>query len=145
MKISINFVPETERQKNMIGTTTIPIDPIDAYNKIYGFETFHPLVSVVDLSEAKQIPNHINFRYGVYSLWLKDGVQCALHYGRRQYNYQGGTIVSSAHIPTLLPKDELPVSDGQQCQPVGRLRSYRDSAELRQQVQQLQPLQCRPV
>ncbi len=82
MKIAINFVPETERQKNMIDTTTIPIDPIDAYNKIYGFETFHPLVSVADLSETKQIPNHINFRYGVYSLWLKDGVQCALHYGR---------------------------------------------------------------
>ena len=33
MKISINFVPETERQKDMIDTTTIPIDPIDAYNK----------------------------------------------------------------------------------------------------------------
>ena len=131
----------------MIDTTTIPIDHIDTYNnKIYGFETFHPLVSVVDLSETKQIPNHINFRYGVYSLWLKDGVQCALHYGRRQYDYQDGTIVSSAHIPTLLPKDELPVSDGQQCQPVGRLRSYRDSAELRHlPVQQLQPLQCRPV
>ena len=47
MKISINFVPETERQKDMIDTTTIPIDPIDAY-KIYGFETFHPLVSVAD-------------------------------------------------------------------------------------------------
>ena len=64
MKISINSVPETERQKDMIDTTTIPIDPIDAY-KIYGFETFHPLVSVVDLSEATQMPNHINFRYGV--------------------------------------------------------------------------------
>ena len=51
----------------MIDTTTIPIDHIDAYNnKIYGFETFHPLVSVVDLSEATQMPN----RHSGYNPWI---------------------------------------------------------------------------
>ena len=36
----------------MSDTTIISIDSIDAYNKMYGFETLHPLVSVVDLAEA---------------------------------------------------------------------------------------------
>ncbi len=48
---------------------------------MYVFETLHPLVSVVDLAEATKMPNHVAFRYGVYALWLKNGIQCALHYG----------------------------------------------------------------
>jgi hypothetical protein len=80
----------------MSDTTIIPIDNIDAYNKMYGFETLHPLVSVIDMAEATKIPNHVSFRYGVYALWLKDGIQCSLHYGRQLYDYQDGTIVSFA-------------------------------------------------
>lgn len=63
---------------------------------MYGFETFHPLVSVIDMAEATKMPNHATFRYGVYALWLKDGIQCSLHYGRQLYDYQDGTIVSFA-------------------------------------------------
>ena len=76
----------------------ISIDSIDQYNKMYGFETFHPLVSVVDIADAApdHHPNHITLRYGLYALWLKNGIQCALHYGRRKYDYQEGTIVSFA-------------------------------------------------
>ena len=74
----------------------IAIDNIDAYNKLYGFETLHPLVSVVDLAQAKHQVNHATFRYDVYALWLKNGLQCTLHYGRRTYDYQEGTIVSFA-------------------------------------------------
>ena len=74
----------------------VAVDSIDAYNKAYGFETFHPLVTVVDMSEAKYRPNHITLRYGVYALWLKNGIACTLHYGRRKYDYQEGTIVSFA-------------------------------------------------
>ena len=76
----------------------ISIDSIDQYNKMYGFETFHPMVSVVDIADAApdHRPNHITLRYGLYALWLKNGIQCALHYGRRKYDYQEGTIVSFA-------------------------------------------------
>ena len=74
----------------------VAVDSIDAYNKAYGFETFHPLVTVVDMSEATYRPNHITLRYGVYALWLKNGIACTLHYGRRKYDYQEGTIVSFA-------------------------------------------------
>ena len=34
------------------------LDSVDRYNKIFGLETLHPLVSVVDLSQATQWPEH---------------------------------------------------------------------------------------
>ncbi|WP_028910826.1 helix-turn-helix domain-containing protein [Prevotella sp. AGR2160] len=74
----------------------ISVDTVDQYNKLYGFPTLHPLATVVDMAEAKQWVNHVKWRYGLYALWLKDGKQCTLHYGRKEYDYQDGTIVSFA-------------------------------------------------
>lgn len=34
---------------------TIPLDSIEAYNHLYGLETLHPLVAVIDLKEAKKL------------------------------------------------------------------------------------------
>ena len=31
----------------------IKIDTVDQYNKLFGLETLHPLVSIVDLSKAE--------------------------------------------------------------------------------------------
>jgi hypothetical protein len=50
---------------------TIKLDSIDAYNKLYGLETHHPLVTVIDLKQAKLSVNHITMDYGVYALFLK--------------------------------------------------------------------------
>ena len=72
----------------------INLDSIDAYNKLYGLPTTHPLVSVVDLKQATSIVNNVRINYGVYALFLKNGVQCSIKYGRRQYDYQEGTVVS---------------------------------------------------
>ncbi len=66
----------------------ITIDSIDAYNKLFGLTTYHPLVTVVDLKEATRSVNHVRINYGVYALFLKNGVNCAIKYGRRQYDYQ---------------------------------------------------------
>ena len=38
----------------------IKIDTVDQYNKMFGLETLHPLVSVVDLSKSETWPT--NFR-----------------------------------------------------------------------------------
>jgi AraC-like DNA-binding protein len=73
---------------------TIKLDSIDAYNKMYGMETHHPLVTVVDLNQAKLPVNHVTLDYGVYALFLKNGVNCSIKYGRRNYDYQEGTVVS---------------------------------------------------
>lgn len=75
---------------------TIKLDSIDKYNKLYGFETRHPLVTVVDLKKAARIPDRFTIDYGVYALFLKNGVSCSIRYGRRQYDYQEGTVVTFA-------------------------------------------------
>lgn len=74
----------------------IELDSVDKYNKLYGFETLHPLVSVVDFTRATKCVNHVEFSYGLYALFLKGGKQCEIKYGRRNYDYQEGTIVSFA-------------------------------------------------
>ena len=75
-------------------TTTVTLDSIDAYNKLFGLTTLHPLVSVIDLKKATRGIGRIRMSYGVYALFLKNGVNCTLKYGREHYEYQEGTIVS---------------------------------------------------
>lgn len=72
----------------------IDLDSIDVYNKLYGLTTYHPLVTVVDLKEATRSVNHVRINYGLYALFLKNDVNCTIKYGRRQYDYQEGTVVS---------------------------------------------------
>lgn len=70
----------------------------------------HPLVTVLDLSEGdwgarKEVEA---VRYHFYAVFLKQGQQCELKYGRQNYDYQDGTlvflgpgqIVNIAHIPS---------------------------------------------
>ena len=66
----------------------IKLDEIDKYNKLFGLETRHPLVSVVDLSKATQWPEHCKINYGVYALYLKDTYCGNIMYGRQSYDYQ---------------------------------------------------------
>lgn len=74
----------------------IDLDTVDKYNKLYGLETLHPLVSVIDLTKATHVVNQIQMNYGLYALFLKQGKNCDIKYGRREYDYQEGTIVSFA-------------------------------------------------
>ena len=59
-------------------------------------ETLHPLVAVVDLTKATQHPNHVRINMGVYSLFLKHTKCGDLKYGKKQYDYQEGTVVCMA-------------------------------------------------
>lgn len=89
---------------------TINLDSIDAYNKLYGMKTLHPLVTVIDLKTATKTVNHIRMNYGVYALFLKNGAKCSIKYGRRQYDYQEGTVVSFSPgqiIDVDMEEDEL--------------------------------------
>ena len=74
----------------------IQLNCVDVYNKLYGLHTKHPLVSVVDLTKSTSCVNHVKMNYGIYALFLKNGVNCTLKYGRQNYDYQEGTIVSFA-------------------------------------------------
>lgn len=43
----------------------IRVNTIDQYTKLYGLETIHPLVGVVDLTKASTFPNHVRMNMGV--------------------------------------------------------------------------------
>ncbi|MDE7141392.1 MAG: hypothetical protein K2O33_00660 [Muribaculaceae bacterium] len=90
--------------------TIINIDSVDAYNKLYGLPTLHPLVTVVDLKQARYPAPSARYRYGLYALFLKNGVTCSISYGRKQYDYQEGTVVSFApgqQVDIEVPEGEV--------------------------------------
>lgn len=73
----------------------LDIDTVDAYNKLLGVETLHPLVSVIDMSKTPPM-RHVRQVFGLYVVFLKE-VKCGdLRYGRRYYDYQEGTVVCIA-------------------------------------------------
>lgn len=74
----------------------INLKSIDLYNSLYGLETRHPLVTVVDLREAKKGISDVQLNYGLYGIFLKLRKSCDIRYGRRSYDYQEGTIVCFA-------------------------------------------------
>lgn len=74
----------------------IKLENVDQYNNLYGLETLHPLVSIVDLTKATKSVNHIQMNYGLYALFLKQTKSCNIKYGRTSYDYEEGTIVCFA-------------------------------------------------
>lgn len=83
----------------------IRLDTVDDYNKLFGLETLHPLVAVVDLDDATKFPAHFTVNYGIYALFLKDTKCGDILYGKQVYDYQDGTIVSFA--PDQVVKTEM--------------------------------------
>ena len=68
------------------------LESVAEYNAMLGVETLHPLVSVVDLSEAHPM-RHFRQTYGFYAVFLKE-IKCGdMIYGRHYYDYQEGTLV----------------------------------------------------
>ena len=70
----------------------LKLENISQYNSMRGAETYHPLVSVIDMSKAKATQSaRINF--GFYCVFLKE-IKCGdLKYGCDYYDYQEGTLV----------------------------------------------------
>ena len=50
----------------------LKLDTVDRYNELFGLETLHPLVGVVELSKATKFPTHFTLNYGLYALFLKE-------------------------------------------------------------------------
>lgn len=93
----------------------IKIDTIDQYNKLFGLETLHPLVGVVDLAKATKFPTRFIINYGVYALFLKDTKCGDILYGKQVYDYQEGTIVSFAPgqvVETKMDSNKKPMAKG---------------------------------
>ena len=92
----------------------IKIDTVDQYNKMFGLETLHPLVSVVDLSKSETWPTNFRVNYGIYGLFLKDTKCGDIRYGRQYYDYQEGTVVGFApgQVTGIELKDGTRLWDG---------------------------------
>jgi AraC-like DNA-binding protein len=86
-------MPNTNMTKEL---PVVKLDSIEVYNNLYGLETRHPLATVIDLKNASKVVNHLSIDYGMYAIFLKNGVNCTLWYGRQPYDYQAGTVVSFA-------------------------------------------------
>ena len=87
---------------------------VDLYNQIYGLETLHPLVTVIDLNKATRQMTYTHWNYGVYALYLKLEKACDIKYGRQTYDYQEGTLVFLAPGQVIGIED-----DGKVYQPQG--------------------------
>lgn len=48
------------------------IETIDQYDQLFGLETLHPLVNVIDFSKATKTVEYYHMNIGFYSLFLKD-------------------------------------------------------------------------
>lgn len=73
----------------------IRYESISQFNDAAGVETFHPLVSVVDIEKAsvKRPEGKQKISYGFYTIYLKE-IKCGdIKYGCNYYDYQNGTLV----------------------------------------------------
>lgn len=71
----------------------IHFNSVEEFNDYYGFETLHPLVSVVHYD--KQVPiTESMVHYGLYAIYLKENKGCKLSYGRTEYDFDDMTITS---------------------------------------------------
>jgi AraC family transcriptional regulator, transcriptional activator of pobA len=73
----------------------ITFNSIQAFNDHYGWETRHPLVSVVRFDREHKI-EEATYHYGLYALFLKENKGCKLSYGRTEYDFNEMTVTSFA-------------------------------------------------
>ena len=70
----------------------VKLDNVSNYNNMRGIQTLNPLITVIDLSKAKPMPAK-TFNFGLFAVYLKE-LNCGeLKYGRKNYDYQEGTLV----------------------------------------------------
>ena len=68
-------------------------DSVQKYNDYYGFETLHPLVSVVRMDKP-YVQEEMTMRCGLYMIFLKENKGCKLSYGRTKYDFDEMTVTS---------------------------------------------------
>lgn len=70
----------------------IMVDSVAKCNQLKGVETVHPLISVYYAATSMPFPKG-NYHFGLYGIFLKE-VHCGeLKYGRKNYDYQEGTML----------------------------------------------------
>lgn len=78
----------------------IKADTIEQYNRFFGFETRHPLVSIVHFDRSDNQPTH-KMALGFYALFIKKTTGCIINYGKTVYDFDDETVVSFAPGQTV--------------------------------------------
>lgn len=78
----------------------VKADTIEQYNRFFGFETHHPLVSIVHFDQSVPQPAH-RMTLGFYALFLKKTTGCIINYGKTVYDFDEETVVSFAPGQTI--------------------------------------------
>jgi AraC family transcriptional regulator, transcriptional activator of pobA len=88
----------------------VHLETISEYNAHAGIETFHPLVSYIDFSGTGKIKRNSadGLSLGFYAVFLKQGINCIIRYGRNNYDYQDGTLVFIA------PRQVINIQDNEE-------------------------------
>jgi AraC family transcriptional regulator, transcriptional activator of pobA len=88
----------------------VHLETISEYNAVAGIETFHPLVSYIDFSGTGRIKRNSadGLSLGFYAVFLKQGKNCTIRYGRNNYDYQDGTLVFIA------PRQVINIQDNEE-------------------------------
>ena len=79
---------------------TVTFNSVQDFNDYYGFETQHPLVSVVRNTKPANFTAR-TVHYGIYALFLKENKGCELSYGRTKYDFDEMTVTSFAPGQTI--------------------------------------------
>jgi AraC family transcriptional regulator, transcriptional activator of pobA len=85
----------------------VRLEHVNQYNITVGQETLHPLVSIIDFTKAKALGSTLDFSnvkpdqfirvsFGFYAIFLKDANCGDIRYGKKNYDYQDGTLVFMA-------------------------------------------------
>lgn len=107
------FVLLSSETVETMKTSLLNIETVTEYDDMLSVETLHPLVSVIDLSQAKPM-HHMRHTFSFYVIFLKDEKNCDLIYGRQRYDYQKGSVVC------LAPGQVIGIEDtGETFQPQG--------------------------
>lgn len=89
----------------------IKCETIGQYNDLFGFETPHPLVNIVEFTDPGQFKSY-SINWGFYALFLKQTKGCVINYGKTRYDYDDQTVVCFSPgqtsgfepVPDVVPK-----------------------------------------
>lgn len=78
----------------------IKADTIEQYNRLFGFETRHPLVGIVRFDSTVPRLTH-RMTMGFYALFIKKTTGCIINYGKTVYDFDDETVVGFAPGQTV--------------------------------------------
>lgn len=85
----------------------IKINNVSQYNEIRGVETLHPLVTLIDVSQARQLEPG-SYQFNLYGIYLKEKKCGELFYGRSHYDYEEGTVLATGPGQLIgIPKEAI--------------------------------------